>query len=278
MQAFLQDDSGNLIDRDGVKRFEHRQFAQYGGLMPKLYTYSGKRFDIHEVMGVLDRDPDGKLIFLRSENEHGKGAVIDQGGNLVNNKGYIVNDRGDICSRQGPVLFAKETLRNGEFPKFFPFSRFNIKTVMGEFEIDPQGVPILERKPNGTLVDKQGKTVNSMGFTIDAQGNVIDDRGYVHFEQSLLGEGGDIPELFKANLLRSEEDSSISQLMDEMENRPMSEEDNAAVDMGRESAMAARQAAQLAKQADAQSFDSDVRAQNNANRQPIMSPRLAEDI
>jgi hypothetical protein len=31
--------------------------------------------------------------------------------------------------------------------------------------------------------------------------------------------------------------------MDEMENRPMSEEDNAAVDMGRESALAARKAA-----------------------------------
>jgi len=67
--------------------------------MPKLYTYSGKRFDIHEVMGVLDRDPSGKLIFLQSENEQGKGAVIDKGGNLVNNRGYIVNERGDVCSR-----------------------------------------------------------------------------------------------------------------------------------------------------------------------------------
>lgn len=97
--------------------------------MPKLYTYSGKRFDIHDVMGVLDRDPEGKLIFLQSEDEAGRGTVIDQGGSLVNNKGYIVNDRGDICSRQGPILFEKETLKNGEFPKFFPFSRFNIKTV-----------------------------------------------------------------------------------------------------------------------------------------------------
>lgn len=122
--------------------------------MPKLYSYSGKRFDIHEVMGVLDRDPSGKLMFLRSENEQGKGTVIDKAGNLVNNKGYIVNERGDICSRQGPVLFRKETLANGEFPKFFPFSRFNIKTVMGDFDLDPEGVPVLERRPNGDLVDK----------------------------------------------------------------------------------------------------------------------------
>lgn len=42
----------------------------------------------------------------------------------------------------------------------------------------------------------------------------------------------------------------------------MSEEDNAAVDMGRESALAARKAAQLAKQAETESFDSDVRNQN----------------
>jgi len=65
----------------------------------------------------------------------------------------------------------------------------------------------------------------------------------IQFELILLEEGGDIPELFKANLLRSEEDSSISQLMDEMENRPMSVEDNTAIDMGRESAMAAKRAA-----------------------------------
>jgi len=89
--------------------------------------------------------------------------------------------------------------------------------------------------------------VNAKGFTIDAQGNVTDDRGLVVFEHRLLDKDGDIPELFRANLLRSDEDSSISQLMDDLENRPMSEEDNAAVDMGRESALAARKAAQLAK-------------------------------
>jgi hypothetical protein len=65
-------------------------------------------------------------------------------------------------------------------------------------------------------------------------------------------------------------------MMDDLENRPMSEEDNAAVDMGRESALAARKAAQLAKQAEGESFDSDVRAQNQANRMP--SSRLPEDI
>jgi hypothetical protein len=105
--------------------------------MPKLYTYSGKRFDIHDVMGVLDRDAEGKLIFLQSEDEDGKGNVIDLGGNLVNHKGYIVNENGDIAHRAGPVLFKKETLKNGEFPKFFPFSRFNIKTIQGDYELDP---------------------------------------------------------------------------------------------------------------------------------------------
>jgi len=71
MQGFLLDAQGSLVDREGVKRFYYRQFAQYGGLMPKLYTHSGKRFDIHEVMGVLDRDPEGKLIFLQSEDGQG---------------------------------------------------------------------------------------------------------------------------------------------------------------------------------------------------------------
>jgi len=97
--------------------------------MPKLYTYSGQRFDIHEVMGVFDRKQDGTLDFITTQDEHGRDVVIDKGGNLVNPNGYIVNERGDICSRVGHVLFTKDQLRNNEFPKFFPFTRFNLRSV-----------------------------------------------------------------------------------------------------------------------------------------------------
>jgi hypothetical protein len=40
-QGFLVDDQGNLTDRSGKVRFDWRQFAAYGGFIPKLYNYDG---------------------------------------------------------------------------------------------------------------------------------------------------------------------------------------------------------------------------------------------
>ena len=59
VQGFLQDAEGSLLDRNGTKRFDSKQFKQFGSLMPKLYTYAGKTFEIQEVMGVFDRDSNG---------------------------------------------------------------------------------------------------------------------------------------------------------------------------------------------------------------------------
>lgn len=61
MQGFLTDRDGSLVNRDGIVRFDACQFTQNGGLMPKLYTYAGKRFDIHEAMGVFERTSNGDL-------------------------------------------------------------------------------------------------------------------------------------------------------------------------------------------------------------------------
>lgn len=40
-------------------------------------------------------------------------------------------------------------LKNGEFPKIFPFTKFNIKRVQGDFEISPSGNPILAKAQQG---------------------------------------------------------------------------------------------------------------------------------
>ena len=52
----MVDNDGSVINKDGVKRFDWRQFRQFGGLIPKLYNYSGKTFELQEIMGVFDRD------------------------------------------------------------------------------------------------------------------------------------------------------------------------------------------------------------------------------
>lgn len=61
IQGFLCDSNGSLFDRHGNMRFDWRQFAPYGNLMPKLYNYAGRTFEIQEVMGIFDRDSEGNI-------------------------------------------------------------------------------------------------------------------------------------------------------------------------------------------------------------------------
>ena len=55
------DNDGSVINKDGIKRFDWRQFRQFGGLIPKLYNYYGKTFELQEIMGVFDRDSQGGI-------------------------------------------------------------------------------------------------------------------------------------------------------------------------------------------------------------------------
>ena len=45
-------------------------------------------------------------------------------------------------------------------PKIFPFTKFNIKNVLGDFEMDPLGNPILEKDKNGNLIGHANKDIN----------------------------------------------------------------------------------------------------------------------
>ena len=94
--------------RDGRMRFDWRQFASHGGLIPKLYNYSGKTFEIHDVMGIFDRDENGHIKKQIGKDENNNDVLVDKAGYLVNEKGYIINRDGHICTRQGKVFFLKQ--------------------------------------------------------------------------------------------------------------------------------------------------------------------------
>ena len=136
---------------------------------------------------------------------------------MVNQKGYIVTRDGHICSREGKVLFLKSHLKNGEFPKILPFTRFNINRIMGEVDMDPGGQPILGRNERGRPCDKQGRLVNAKGFLVDKNRNIVDVRGKQVFDNALLEHNGDIPEIFRSNILRSDSQSSLSRFMSEID-------------------------------------------------------------
>lgn len=114
-------------------------------------------------------------------------------------------------------MFDKRFLKNGEFPKIFPFTKFNIKRVLGDFEMDPLGNPILDRGTDGFYLDRNGNRVNVRGYLIDKQGNVIDKQGKIMFEADMLDSEGEIPKVFRTGLLKSDSGSSLSRLMSEIE-------------------------------------------------------------
>lgn len=93
-------------------------------------------------MGLLDKDVNGNILSINSPDGD---YLIDNNGNRVNNKGYLVDEDGHIIDKDGKKLFDKKHLKNGEPPKIFPFTKFNIKNVLGDFEMDPLGNPILDK-------------------------------------------------------------------------------------------------------------------------------------
>lgn len=148
---------------------------------------------------------------------------MDNAGKLVNERGYLIDASGNIIDKDGKKLFEKKYLKNGEFPKIFPFTKFNIKRVLGNFEMDPIGNPILDGGPNGMLLDREGRQVNERGYLIDRAGNVIDNRGRTMFEKDVLDQDGEIPKVFRTGLLKSDTASSLSRLMSEIERNQPSE-------------------------------------------------------
>jgi len=118
-------------------------------------------------------------------------------------------------------MFDKKQISHDEIPKIFPFTKFNIKNVLGDFEMDPLGNPILDRDSSGNFIDRAGRRVNSKGYLIDKDGNVINKNGKKMFDKNLLDNEGDIPKVFRTGLLKSDTASSLSRLMSEIgKNQP----------------------------------------------------------
>lgn len=178
-------------------------------------NYHGKRFDILDICGAFDLNPHNGEITLK---KNAQGQHFDKFGRLVNQKGYLIDIHGNIVDKDGKKIFEKRQISaNGEIPKIFPFTKFNINNILGDFEMDPVGNPILEKRSDGHFYDRQGRRVNSRGYFIDESGNVMDKKGKIMFNKELLDADGEIPEVFRSGLLKSDSASSLSRLMSEIE-------------------------------------------------------------
>lgn len=67
--------------------------------------------------------------------------------------------------------------------------------------------------------------MNPRGYLVDPAGNIIDKRGKRMFDKVILDSDGEIPKIFRTQMLKTDSGSSLSRLMDEIEKNQPSEYD-----------------------------------------------------
>lgn len=139
-RGYRIDEEGHMVDNHGRKKFDRAHMTEDGDL-PKLFNYNGRRFDITDCMGTIDKDEFGYYIWEQDKN----GRRVDKLGRPINSKGYLCDDQGNVIDKDGKQLFEFKHLYEDDIPKIFPFTKFNIKNILGDFEMDPIGNPILDR-------------------------------------------------------------------------------------------------------------------------------------
>ena len=177
-----------------------------------MLNYQGRRFDIKDVMGIFEKDEQSKIRPQKANK-----GLVDLLGRRVSEKGYLIDAAHNIIDVQQRVIFNKCDLKSGEFPKIFPFTKFNIRAIMGDFEMNSTGNPVLSKGKHGGFIDRQKRVVNQRGYLIDKDGNVIDSHGNEVFDRAILGQDGEIPPVFRTGLLKEETVSNMEDLMNEVE-------------------------------------------------------------
>ena len=89
----MQGGNGHIVDKSGRKKFDRRQLDDDD--IPKLLNYSGKRYDIKDIIGILDKDANGNIILQRGDDD----IARDNVGRPVNDKGYLIDENGNIIDR-----------------------------------------------------------------------------------------------------------------------------------------------------------------------------------
>ena len=178
------------------------------GDIPELYNFNGDKYHIDDITGYLNKDPSGEIILDGN-------PPFDKNKQKVNQKGYLVDNKGNIINKQGNVIWYKQNLNaDGEPPKIFPHTLFDIDRIKGNVDLDQKGNPKLTQSKTGPLKDKDGNNVNPRGYLTDQKGNVIDRNGHWVIWKEDLDTNGEIPRVYRENLHKRDD---LSDLMDEIE-------------------------------------------------------------
>jgi hypothetical protein len=85
-RGYRIDNDKSIIDNHSLKKFDKTQTTSDGDL-PKLFNYNGRRFDITDVIGQVDKDEQGEFI----KNSDNSGKLVDNIGRPINTKGYLMD-------------------------------------------------------------------------------------------------------------------------------------------------------------------------------------------
>lgn len=76
--------------------------------------------------------------------------------------------------------------------------RFNVNDILGEFDRDERGHPLILQDKQGELIDKDGSRVNEKGYLVDPRtGDILEkEKGRKIFSASELDDKGELPPPF----------------------------------------------------------------------------------
>lgn len=76
--------------------------------------------------------------------------------------------------------------------------RFNVNDIIGDFDRDERGHPLILQDKKGELIDKAGHRVNEKGYLVDPKtGNILEkEKGRTVFKADELDERGELPPPF----------------------------------------------------------------------------------
>jgi hypothetical protein len=193
-KGFLINDKGDVIDTKTDKQMFKKKELDENGDIPQPFKLERYNFNPHDIIGAYAVGKNGKPKLQETPD----GKLVDDSGRQVNEKGIMIDEEGNVIDKYGRKKLDKNQLTNkGDLPPMLNYNgkQYKVQDVMGEFDKDPRGDIILEKDPNGNLVDKKGRRVNEKGYLVDKDGNIVDNKGNKIWDKDHLYEN-EFPKIF----------------------------------------------------------------------------------
>lgn len=140
-KGYLWDRYGNIVTGIDKKNwiFGEPQLDDFGEI-PLPFSFDRYNFNLHDLTGNVSN-------MSRPKNQK---LHKDLNSWVINRKGWLCDEEGNLVSRQtGEIVFDKKQLtKDEEIPKLYNYdgTRFEIQSVMGNFERDDDGTVNLKKK------------------------------------------------------------------------------------------------------------------------------------